>query len=105
MRQHVCFLFLISVVLASGCTTGTGDVVSGLVITEFRSDVTQAYSGEPVGFFLKVKNMGSFAADGAAKMDLSGWGGDCRTGIEKDFSNLVAPSEERGTTGEEISFT
>jgi hypothetical protein len=106
MKQLAYFLFVIPALLISGCTSSqSGGTGAGLVISTFEPDVAQVYSGEPVKFFLKIKNLGSFAADGAVRMDLSGWGGDCQTGLPREFSNIIAPDQETGATGEEISFT
>jgi hypothetical protein len=61
-EKEISAVFLITFCVAvSGCLSAqeTGD---GVVIKEFKPDFSTAFSGEPVQFFMLVKNTGSEAA-------------------------------------------
>jgi hypothetical protein len=102
-------LFMPVVLLSSGCTTlpwtGGGGTVfgSGMEITALEPELTKVYSGESVDFALRVKNTGSFDADGEALLSIGDW--QCKPPDKVKFASpLIAPSEERGTGGGEAVF-
>lgn len=99
-----------SLIAVSGCTgtniffdSPTGGM--GIIAVNFEPELNSIYSGESTTFMLKIKNMGSFAASGTAKMDLLEWDGECQTMPVKQFIGLIAPNTELGTEGEEATFT
>ena len=104
-------LTLVLIVIVSGCTgtdifpNNSAPAGNGVRIISFEPELSSIYSGEETTFMLKIKNMGSFAATGTVKIDLSEWRGQCSTNQVRDFSNLIAPDSEVGTEGEEATFT
>ncbi len=105
MKQAVPALFLFLAVMVSGCIQGTTNAGKGMTIVSFEPELSTIYSGEETTFMLKVKNLGSFAATGTANMDLTEWGGECQFSSPKSFDSMIAPNAERGTEGEERTFT
>jgi hypothetical protein len=103
--RHLLLLALVlpAVLLSSGCTnTGVNVFGTGMEITAFEPQLTNAYSGESVDFDVRVRNTGSFDADGKAALSIGDW--DCQPPGEAAFGALIAPSEERGTSGQETTL-
>ncbi|UCD03126.1 MAG: hypothetical protein JSV63_00630 [Candidatus Aenigmatarchaeota archaeon] len=103
-------LSLFLVVFISGCTipyfpTPAPATGNGVVIVDFEPELNTLYSEESTNFLVKIKNMGSFIADGEVRMDLGEWGEECMTRQTKEFTDLLAPDPERGTEGEERVFS
>jgi hypothetical protein len=101
---HVIYisLGLLLVILTCGCImdqspTGFGN---GISILELRSELDSVYSGESVKVQAKIKNMGSFDADGDVSLSIGEW--ECNALGPTKFESMIAPSEEMGTEGEEI---
>jgi hypothetical protein len=109
MRHLPLFaLVMLAVLLSSGCTTfpwtGGGGTVfgSGMEISAFEPQLTKAYAGENVNFDMRVRNSGSFDAPGKAALSIGDW--QCQPGNEVAFETLLAPNDERGTSGQEKSL-
>ncbi|MBN1896526.1 MAG: hypothetical protein JW789_02245 [Candidatus Aenigmarchaeota archaeon] len=111
MKGLYAVLLVFSVIFVSGCTVPglipAGNVGSGggVIITDFVSELNSVYSGESVQFELKLKNTGSFEADGTVDIDLGHqeWQCTSKSFGGQSFTDLIAPSEERGTEGEEFT--
>jgi len=60
-RYGILSLLVIFSVFASGCvSSGSGpETGNGVLITDFKPEFQKVYSGEPVNFMLRVKNIGS----------------------------------------------
>ncbi|MFH0956906.1 MAG: hypothetical protein V1813_03515 [Candidatus Aenigmatarchaeota archaeon] len=96
-------LFLPVILLSSGCVSSGGSVYgTGMEITALETKLSKVYSGESVGFSMRVKNTGSFDAGGKVTLSIGDW--QCQPQDEEDFEPLIAPDEERGTTGGEGTF-
>jgi len=98
-------LLVVSSVVVSGCinpTTGT-NFDSGVNIINFEPEMQSVYSDESVNFQMKIKNLGSFQAEGKANLELSEW--TCRgAGSASESFSLIPPYPDRGTEGEEKVF-
>jgi hypothetical protein len=109
--RHLLLLMLVlpAILVSSGCTTlpwtGSGGTVfgSGMEITALETELSKVYSGERVDFAMRVKNTGSFDADGEVALSIGDW--LCQPSEKVKFASpLIAPSEERGTGGGEAMF-
>ncbi len=112
MKIVLAAMLMVAVLSVSGCIlpgnlfpTGAANSGMGVVITEFTPELASVYSGEVVQFMIKIKNMGTFEASGTVSNDLGNQEWICSSQEAESFSNLIAPSEERGTQGEEFTVT
>ena len=98
-------LLVLGVIFSSGCVSNQPGIATGngVNIVEFEPEMRSLGEGEALAFRMKIKNTGSFEASGLSKISAPEW--ECgHLGGPETFT-LIAPSEERGTEGEEKVIT
>lgn len=98
------FIFLVPVILISGCVLPTWNPFdsntpagAGVVIENFGPDFTEVYSGEPVRFTLNVKNTGSVKAENgfAELLGIDQTWGDPGSPLYNESTREMFPNEMR----------
>jgi len=99
MKHYLCILAI--VLLISGCVSFKGNS-GGVIILDFKPEISEVYSGEDVTFMLRIKNVGDVEAKNVyaellgLKEELSPNEEECKKGK----GNVLLPSKE-GIEGEE----
>jgi len=93
MKRLLILLFLIFVILVSGCmdqeTLVVGPAADGVVIKRFSFDSSTVYEGDTIGLNLEVQNVGEVDATLEEIRVYGGWGED----IKLDLNEKLEASE------------